>query len=214
MATPADTDLSNQFVKTKVEPGEIRRLIDMELANDSRLVVVVKFNRADDSAEVVLVNNMTEIATPRDVIAPGEKTGAPFDLAILTDFVSHVWAQQIETSPIFGKIDSSDLTSWLEENNASHNHIYSNQNDFTSQNRGRYVPEFGDHVWLFRGREIDALNVLGHVPEINTSNERFYEIWRKPNADLSLPDILIANNFELSLIDNFLSNDAIRFELV
>jgi len=58
----------NYTNQSELKVGQIRRLIDMELRNDSRLVLITSINRADDSAEVVLVNNMTEIATPRDIL--------------------------------------------------------------------------------------------------------------------------------------------------
>jgi hypothetical protein len=203
-----------EFGGTGINPGEIRRFVDMELMNDSRLVLILNTNRADDSAEVVLVNNLIEIATPRDVLVPSEKSGAAFDLVLLPDFTIKAWKQQLEESPVFGKIDPAEVIKWIEENTLYDGNKNSSLELLKSETRGHYIPEFGDHVWLFRGREMDAISSLGHYPEIMASNERFYEIWRKPNEDLSLTDLLVSNNLDLSLIDSFLSNDAIRFELV
>ena len=197
---------------TKIKAGEVRRLIDMELRNESRLVVVLSVNRLDKSAYVVLVNNMVEIATPRDVLLSKELTGAPFELALLPDFLTSVWEQQLETSPIFGKINYKQLEKWIQKNELIEDYFKEN---FSSQDlaiRGSYIPEFGDHVWRFRSNEIDALNSLGHVPEILASNRRFFEIWREPNEALELTDILVENNFDFSLLDSFFTNDAIRFE--
>ena len=67
--------LQNFKYLPEIKVGEIRRLVDMELKNESRLVVIVSINRADESAEVVLINNMLEIATPRDILLSTQLTG-------------------------------------------------------------------------------------------------------------------------------------------
>lgn len=199
---------------TEIKVGEIRRLIDMELRNDSRLVVIVSVNRADESAEVALVNNLLEIATPRDILLSTQVTGSMFELVLFPDFTTHVWKQQLESSPVFGNLDASKVQSWIKDNYIHGNNIESISGLNDSNKRGVYLPEFADHVWLFRGKEIDALNLLGHVPKISVSNLRFYEIWRKPNESMKLTDIILENNLDVSLIDNFFSNDSIRLELV
>ena len=199
---------------TEIKVGEIRRLIDMELRNDSRLVVIVSINRADESAEVALVNNLLEIATPRDILLSTQVTGSMFELVLFPDFTTHVWKQQLESSPVFGNLDASKVQSWIKDNYIHCNNIESISGLNDSNKRGVYLPEFADHVWLFRGKEIDALNLLGHVPEISVSNLRFYEIWRKPNESMKLTDIILENDLDVSLIDQFFSNDSIRLELV
>jgi hypothetical protein len=193
----------------EIKVGEIRRLVDMELRNESRLVVIVSINRADESAEVVLINNMLEIATPRDILLSTQLTGAPFELVLLPDFTTRVWKQQLDSSPVFGNLDENEINVWINENN-SENIIKANNSDL----RGIYLPEFADHVWLFRGKEIDALNSLGHFFDILNSNQRFNEIWREPNKAMQLTDIILENNLDISLLDNFFSIDAIRLELV
>jgi hypothetical protein len=201
--------LQNFEKMTEIKVGEIRRIIDMELRNDSRLVIIVSINRADESAEVVLVNNLLEIATPRDVLLSTQLTGAPFELVLLPDFTTRVWKQQLDSSPVYGSLDEDKIKCWISENN-SESIVKTNNSDL----RGVYLPEFADHVWLFRGKEIDALNLLGHLSDILTSNQRFNEIWREPNKAMQLTDIILENNLDISLFDNFFSNDAIRLERV
>ena len=53
---------SESYTGTSVSKGQIRRVVDMDLRNDSRLVLVCKVNIEDDSAYVTLVNNLVEIA--------------------------------------------------------------------------------------------------------------------------------------------------------
>lgn len=197
------------FQGPEIKMGEIRRLIDMELQHDSRLVVVLEHIRADDSYLVGLVSNLTEISTPRDVLFPADVTKAPFDIAVLADFSARVWRQQIDTSPVFGVIPSSSLSvikSAL---------CGSGIDDPGGQlARGQYLPEFGDHVWLYRGKEIDALNLLSQSNSISESNIRFFEIWRQPNSELSLTDLILQNQLGVDLLEEFFTNDSIRMELV
>ena len=71
---------SESYTGTSVSKGQIRRVVDMDLRNDSRLVLVCKVNIEDDSAYVTLVNNLVEIATERDLLLSTLITGASFDL--------------------------------------------------------------------------------------------------------------------------------------
>ena len=103
---------------TEIKVGEIRRIIDMELRNDSRLVVIVSINRADESAEVVLVNNLLEIATPRDILLSTQLTGALFELVLLPYFTTRVWKQQLDSSPVYGNLDENEIKCWINENNS------------------------------------------------------------------------------------------------
>lgn len=215
MKLSSSTKLSENFKNlSEIKVGEIRRLIDMELKNDSRLVVIVSVNRADESAQVVMVNNLLEIATPRDILLSTDLTESIFELVLLPDFVTNVWKQQLETSPVYGRLDPSKIQGWMRENSNLNDNLKSINRMTDLDTRGVYLPEFADHVWLFRSKEIDALNVLGHVPEIYVSNYRFYEIWRKPNESMKLTDLILENDLDVSLIDNFFSNDSIRLELV
>ena len=130
-----------------VSKGQIRRLVDMDLRNDSRLVLVCKVNIEDDSAYVALVNNLVEIATERDLLLPALKTGASFDLALLPDFKVRVWKEQIEQSSIFGSVNFKEM---LEIDNYQvppflHYENFSAQ--LKSLDIGSFIPEYGDHVW-------------------------------------------------------------------
>ena len=203
-----------KFGRIEIKPGEIRRLIDMELQNDSRLVVVVSYNRVDESALVALVSNLIEIATPRDILLPTALTSAPFDLSLFPDFLTLAWKQQLDSSPVFGTLEPADLEIWIEENQASNLGQLENRNTDRIFHRGAYTPEFGDHVWLFRGKEIDALNSLGHSFNFYESFSKFNEIWRHDESQISLTDLISNNDFSFEEIDNLYSTEAYRYELV
>jgi hypothetical protein len=155
------------------------------------------------------VSNQIEVATPQDFLLTSQVIGADFDVSVLPEFSTKVWKQQLESSPIFGFVPES-ISQEIIQSISSHDA----GNDFSNTPRGEYEVEFADHVWLFRGKEIDALNLLGHSLDKSQSNVRFFELWRQPNVELSLTDILLENNLELSLLDDFLTNDSIRMERV
>jgi hypothetical protein len=202
------------FGGIEIKPGEIRRLIDMELHNDSRLVVVVSYNRVDESAVVALVSNLIEIATPRDILLPTAMTSAPFDLSLLPDFLTLAWKQQLDSSPVFGTLEPANLEIWIEENQTSNLGELESRHTDRIFHRGAYTPEFGDHVWLFRGKEIDALNSLGHSFNFYDSFSKFNKIWRQDDSQIRLTDLISNNDFSFEEIDSLYSTDAYRYELV
>jgi hypothetical protein len=181
----------------------------MELIHDSRLVVVLEHNRADDSYLVALISNLIDVATAEDFLLPSEVTGAAFDISVLPEFSTRIWKQQIDSSPLFGILP-------INVTNAIIGSISSSlpQLEDSSILRGEYQVQFADHVWVFRGKEIDALNLLGHSVDKTKSNVRFFEIWREANIDRSLTDIILENDLGVEILDDFLTNDSIRLELV
>lgn len=206
-----DTNLENSDsqISRAIQIGEIRRAVDMELINDSRLVVVLEHNRADDSYLVALVSNLIDVATPQDFLIPSEVTGAAFDISVLSEFSTRIWKQQIDSSPVFGNLPR-EVTKDIAYAIASSG----SDLDDSLTPRGEYEVQFADHVWLFRGKEIDALNQLGHSLHKAQSNVRFFEIWRETNVDRSLTDIILENDLGIELLDDFLTNDSIRLERV
>jgi len=214
MSTPYVNENLPNLERIEIKPGEIRRLIDMELQNDSRLVVVVRYNRVDESALVALVSNLTEIATPRDILLPIELTSAPFKLSLLPDLLTLVWKQQLDSSPVFGTLDPANLEIWIEENLAPKLMQQESKNTDPVSRRGAYTPEFGDHVWLFRGKEIDALNLLGHSFNFYESFSKFNQIWRQDESQINVTDLIANNDFSFEEVDSLYSTDAYRYELV
>jgi hypothetical protein len=198
-----------------VSKGQIRRVVDMDLRNDSRLVLVCKVNIEDDSAYVTLVNNLVEIATERDLLLSTLITGASFDLALLPDFKVRVWKEQIEQSPIFGSVNSKEM---LEIENYQVPSVLNAENfgaHFKLLDIGSYIPEFGDHVWKFRSDEIDAITALGHVKNQQVSTERFLKKWSPLLDRKSTLEVVIQEKMDFNEVYLYiLTNDAIRCERV
>jgi len=200
---------------TTVSKGQIRRVIDMDLRNDSRLALVCQVNIEDDSAYVVLVNNLLEIATERDLLLSTSTTGANFDLALLPDFKVRVWKEQIDQSPIFGSVNSQEMV----EITTFQVPPVPHQGNFSAKLKlldiGSYVPEFGDHVWKFRSDEIDAITALGHLKNQQVSTERFLKKWSPLLENESTLDVVIQENMDFNEVYLYiLTNDAMRCERV
>jgi hypothetical protein len=206
---------SESYIGTSVSKGQIRRVVDMDLRNDSRLVLVCKVNIEDDSAYVTLVNNLVEIATERDLLLSTLITGASFDLALLPDFKVRVWKEQIEQSPIFGSVNSKEM---LEIENYQVPSVL-NENNFSVQLKlldiGSYIPEYGDHVWKFRSDEIDAITTLGHFENQQVSTDRFLKKWSPFLKKESTLEVVIKEKMDFNEVYLYiLTNDAIRCERV
>ncbi len=208
--TKFETSLENSdsSISPTIRVGDIRRAVDMELIHDSRLVVILEHNRADDSYLVALVSNLLEVATSEDYLLPSVVTGAAFDISVLPEFSTRIWKQQIDSSPLFGTVPENVKNEIVRD--AS---LVAHLED-SSIPRGEYEVQFADHVWVFRGKEIDALNLLGHSVDKTQSNVRFFEIWREAYIDRSLTDIILENDLGVEILDDFLTNDSIRLELV
>lgn len=195
--------------------GQIRRVVDMDSRNDSRLALVLKFNIEDDSAYVVLVSNLVEIATERDLLLPSSITGSSFDLALLADFKVRVWKEQIEQSPIYGAIDSPVLQEIRGFIGASMDIEGELRSHPKLLEEGSYIPEFGDHVWKFRSNEIDAINTLGHFEVQQISTDRFLSKWNPSLSDEKTLDVVIQEKMDVDEVYLYiLTNDAIRCERV
>ena len=206
---------SESYTGTLLSKGQIRRVVDMDLCNDSRLVLVCKINIEDDSAYVTLVNNLVEIATERDLLLPPLITGASFDLALLPDFKVRVWKEQIEQSPIFGSVNRKVMMEI--ENFQVPSDL--NQEIFSAQLKlldiGSYIPEYGDHVWKFRSDEIDAITALGHFENQQVSTDRFLKKWRPFLEKESTLEVVIQEKMDFNEVYLYiLTNDAIRCERV
>ena len=206
---------SESYTGTSVSKGQIRRVVDMDLSNDSRLVLVCKVNIEDDSAYVTLVNNLVEIATGRDLLLSTLITGASFDLALLPDFKVRVWKEQIEQSPIFGSVNSKEM---LEIDNYQVPSVLNDEN-FSAQIKlldiGSYIPEYGDHVWKFRSDEIDAITALGHFENQQVSTDRFLKKWSPLLEKESTLEVVIQEKMDFNEVYLYiLTNDAIRCERV
>lgn len=208
-------EVSGSPTGTSASKGQIRRVVDMDLRIDSRLVLVCKINIEDDSAYVTLVNNLVEIATERDLLLPTLITGASFDLALLPDFRVRVWKEQIEQSPIFGSVNPKVMR---EIDNYQSTPVV-NEKDSSDRVKfldiGSYIPEFGDHVWKFRSDEIDAINALGHFENQQVSTDRFLKKWSPLLKRESMLEVVIEEKMDFEEVYLYiLTNDAIRGERV
>jgi hypothetical protein len=165
----------------KVEVGEIRRLAsnpnEFNINDDEKLVVIIETHEyLDGTATVALVDGLVELATDRDFLLPPDVTSAPFGLSLWVDFTARVLIEQLQDSPVFGLVDPKKLkfTSNL-ASVAPNGSLYEYKEKFPFE-LGKYVPFFGDNVWLRRSNEMDSLNELSVSLDSDETMKRFLKI--------------------------------------
>lgn len=174
----------NIYIK---EPQEILNLGDVRVLNpnpefvnfeqQSRIVAILQDHRKiDNTLTVVYLDKLTEIATDRDFVLTKNDTKSSFDLTLWTDFSVRVESEQLSTSPLLGKIEISLLK--RAESFAS---LIDNQSFFDLEHKlpwqiGKYLPFYGDKVWLRRSEIMDSLNQLAADLDEEATINRFVKV--------------------------------------
>lgn len=76
-------------------------------AGDSRIVLVLDVDRANEVADVALIHADPDLATDADVVVPKEVAGAHFPIVVQSDLRSAVWWSQLGAR--VGRLDAADL---------------------------------------------------------------------------------------------------------
>lgn len=87
---------------SEVKPGQIRQIRDKDLRSESRLALVVGVNKLGRNCEVILVNELSELATPRDIEAT--INDSQFSFTIFPDFQGNVDLDQVDLPNLIGSI--------------------------------------------------------------------------------------------------------------
>lgn len=85
-------------------PGEMRTVgpMDDDSSGHARLVYVLEVDGEYGFATVALTTNELDLAIPDDVLVPGDKSGAPFDVLIELGIVAPLWWAQL--GPVLGEV--------------------------------------------------------------------------------------------------------------
>ena len=87
---------------SEIRPGQIRKIMEKDLLTESRLGLIVGVNKLGKNCEVVLVNNLAELATSRDFEA--QLIDTENELTIFSDFQGNVDFDQVEVPTLLGTI--------------------------------------------------------------------------------------------------------------
>ena len=157
-----------------IEVGQIRRLSYLDPINSSRLVLIIDIDAFRNQAKVILINNVIEIATPRDTIINADDSGLKYDIAVWADFQEFAEIDLLESSPVLGRINQ-DYAKLIG--------LYALTNpvgplDIVKENTGLligdYIPQSNDHVSNFRSDELSSfLQLTSLVSEWVVQAEAF-----------------------------------------
>lgn len=135
-----------------VQAGQVRTLSSLSESSAPQLVVVANIRPAHEEATVILLNNLVEIATPRDFLGTMADGTDNLDIVICADFFGSVKYKQLG-SKVFGEACVDCLSEIFTRSlNAAESTQASlpNHGCFT---RGGYQPLVGEEVWHMRNFE-------------------------------------------------------------
>lgn len=188
-----------------LEVGQIRRLSYMDPINSSRIVLISTLNPIKKQAQIILINNVIEAATNRDVIISPSVTGLKYSIAIWTDFSDTAEYELLEASPVLGKVDATfaQLASIFAITNPTGSvEELSKKHQF---NVGEYLPQAGDHIANFRADELEAFtNLTNAISDWVVNGETFSRLFGdlKVETSKSLLNYISENGLEEGIFDS------------
>ena len=145
--------------------GQIRKIANSNKPLSSRYILVLNINPIRQVASVVLLNNLTNLATDRDYILPRENSLAAFDLTIFADFIELTDYKFIEKNPVIGSLcpicariiydakkSPSDIMPIFPDN---HNCL----------RIGSFRIQIADSTWYLRNFEFELFRTICEIPD-------------------------------------------------
>ena len=87
-----------------VQPGQIRLLSNADRGYGGQIVVIAKVEPWAETAEVILLNNLVELATTRDFVSLSQTSENTFDAVVWADFYGTVDFMQLSGNPVLGTL--------------------------------------------------------------------------------------------------------------
>jgi len=152
----ASADAFIPQVSKSVDVGQIRLLCHSDRGRGGQIVVIAKSEPWAETAEVILLNNLIELATPRDFISLSPENGNSFDATIWSDFFGTVEYMQLVDNPVLGSVCAICIKSIM---TGSHNpliDVYEIAENHTCFQKGKYQPLVNEEVWHMRNAEFSS----------------------------------------------------------
>lgn len=150
----------------------------MDPINSSRIVLISALDPIKKQAQIILINNLIDAATSRDVILHPSDSGLKYSIAIWTDFSESAEYELLETSPVLGHVDANFAK--LAAIFAITNPIGSVE-EFSKKhqlNVGDYIPQADDHIANFRADELEAFtNLTNAISDWVVNGETFTRLF-------------------------------------
>jgi hypothetical protein len=145
--------------------GQIRRIAHPSKPISSRYVLVLNINPIRQVATVVLLNNLTNLATDRDYILPRKKSLAAFDLTIFADFIESTDYKLIEKNPVIGSLCPICARIIYEAKKSPSDQMPVFPNNHSCITSGRFRIQIADSTWYLRNIEFELFQKICEIPD-------------------------------------------------
>lgn len=150
-----------------VQPGQIRLLSNADRGRGGQIVVIAKIEPWAETAEVILLNNLIELATTRDFVSLSQNSENTFDAVVWADFYGTVDFMQLSDNPVLGTlckmcIDSLYVSSQNPDGDIAHPYF-----GHSCLKAGKYKLQVNQEIWHLRNNEFAKFYVKTiHLSEI------------------------------------------------
>ena len=134
-----------------IRAGQVRTLSNLSGSPSPQLVVIASLNPSEE-ATVILLNNLVEIATPRDFLGTMVDGTDHLDIVICADFFGLVRYTQLG-SKVFGQACALCVEEVLAYSLNDTENIRASLPSHGCFKRGVYQPLVGEEVWHMRNTE-------------------------------------------------------------
>ena len=145
--------------------GQIRRIANPSKPLSSRYVLVLNINPIRQIATVVLLNNLTNLATDRDYILPREKSMAAFDLTIFADFIESTDYKLIEKNPVIGSLCPICARIIYDSKKSPSDQMPVFPENHRCITSGQYKIQIADSTWYLRNFELELFQTICEIPD-------------------------------------------------
>ena len=135
-----------------VEPGQIRLLSNSDRGRGGQIVVVAKVEPWAELAEVILLNNLVEVATPRDFVSVSTNNSNGFDAVVWADFFGTADLMQLKDNPILGNLCKLCIESIYNSAQSSTGETATAILEHTCLKHGEYIPLINEEIWHMRNQ--------------------------------------------------------------
>lgn len=181
---------------------------------ENRLVAILyDHQKIDGTLTVIYLDKLTQLATDRDFIITKKESHSEFDFALWPDFSIRVKKDQLTRFPKLGSIDISMLRQVENLASLMQDQSFYNMKEKFQWKIGKYIPFYGDKVWLRRSQIMDSLNALAADIEVEATMSRFFELYSDKGSDGLVAYLEINSIADAKIVCEF-ANEYVRAALV
>lgn len=147
----------------KIAIGQVRKLDSIRGIASSRLVAIAETDASDATCLVFLLGNTPDAATPRDVVIAKEISKLPYDIALMSDYMSRADQGRLIGNPVLGELSESLIQAVREAVIESPYGTLKFDVKKYSVSVGNYPAQKYDAVWSFRDAEAENFARLTFV---------------------------------------------------